>query len=494
MLRKLIDSPWTYFGLAALLVVFAVASQIRSVGEDAPMGTRADLEKLAERDDLNVIFILIDTLRADRLGAYGYKRPTSPNLDALASRGIRFGQVESQSSWTKASMASMMTGRYPERTGVMRAEDALPDEAVLPAEIFSEAGYETAGVWRNGWVANNFGFDQGFGLYYRPLPDRSQKAVRRNSPSAHRLAGTDLDVTESAIEFISNNKNDRFFLYLHYMDIHQYVYSENSPVWGTSYSDIYDSAIHWVDQNIGLITQSLFDQELLGQTIIVIAADHGEGFFEHGAEGHARSLYREVQNVPWIIVPPLRLDQGIVVDEKVANIDIWPTVLDLAGLPPMPGAEGQSLLPLILGESGEGSATTELRDRTLFAQLEQHWGKRRKESNPLVSMLDGPYRYIARVNDPEDFEVYDHSTDPLEKENLASSGEVPVEALQAKVTDFFEAGSPVWGDAPKVAVDEMMQAQLRALGYVFTMTNPEEVRRRSKVSKEIQRNKNWQGD
>ena len=494
MLRKLIDSPWTYFGLAVLLVVLAVASQIRSVGEDAPMGTPADLEKLADRDDLNVIFIVIDTLRADRLGAYGYERATSPHMDALASRGIRFGEVESQSSWTKASMASMMTARYPERTGVMSAEDALPAEAVLPAEIFSEAGYETAGVWRNGWVANNFGFGQGFGLYYRPIPDRSQKLVRRNSPSAHRLAGTDLDVTESAIEFISNNKNDRFFLYLHYMDVHQYVYSDSSPVWGTSFSDIYDSAIHWVDQNVGLIAQSLFDQELLGKTIIVIAADHGEGFFEHGAEGHARSLYREVQNVPLIIVPPLRLDQGIVVDEKVANIDIWPTVLELAGLPPMPGAEGKSLLPLILGQAGEGSGADDLTNRPLFAQLDQHWGKRRKEPDVLVSMLDGPYRYIVRAKDPKRFKVYDHSTDPLEKENLALSEEVPVEALQIKVDEFFQAGGPVWGDAPKVAVDEMMQAQLRALGYVFTMTNADEVRRRSDLSKEIQKNQKWEAD
>jgi arylsulfatase A-like enzyme len=343
-------------------------------------------------------------------------------------------------------------------------------------------------------VANNFGFDQGFSLYYRPIPDRSQKSVRRNSPSAHRLGGTDLDVTESAIEFISTNKNERFFLYLHYMDVHQYVYSENSPVWGTSYSDIYDSAIHWVDQNVGLIAQSLFDQELMGKTIIVIAADHGEGFFEHGAEGHARSLYREVQNVPLIIVPPLRLDEGIVVDEKVANIDIWPTVLDLAGLPPMPGAEGQSLLPLIRGQAGDDSGADGLTNRPLFAQLEQHWGKRRKESDTLVSMLDGPYRYIVRAKEPKRVEVYDHSTDPLEKNNLASSGQVPVEALQIKVDEFFQAGGPVWGDAPKVALDEMMQAQLRALGYVFTLTNADEVRRRSDFSKEIQENQNWQAD
>ncbi|MEE3328694.1 MAG: sulfatase-like hydrolase/transferase, partial [Myxococcota bacterium] len=401
---------------------------------------------------------------------------------------------ESQSSWTKTSMASMMTARYPERTGIMRAEDALPEDAVLPAEIFSEAGYKTAGVWRNGWVANNFGFDQGFGLYYKPLPDRSNKSVQRNSPSAHHLAGTDLDVTRSAIEFISNHRNDRFFLYMHYMDVHQYVYSDVSPTWGTGFSDIYDSSIHWVDQNVGLIAQTLFDQELLDRTIIVIAADHGEGFFEHGAEGHARSLYREVQNVPLIIVPPLRLEEGVVVEEKVANVDIWPTVLELAGLPPIPGAEGRSLVPLILDESGQGTAASELRNRPLFAQLEQHWGKRNKESDALISMLDGPYRYIVRANDPERFEIYDHSKDPLEKENLASGGEVSPEDLQVKVDAFLESGGPVWGDSPKVPVDEMMQAQLRALGYVFTMTDAEELRRRDEHAKEIQKNQKWEAD
>ena len=494
MLRKLIDSPWTYFALAALLVGLAVLSQIESVGEDAPPGTVADLESLAARDDLNVVFILIDTLRADRLGAYGYERATSPNIDALASRGLRFGEVESQSSWTKTSMASMMTARYPERTGILRAEDALPDEAVLPAELFSDAGYRTAGIWRNGWVANNFGFDQGFSLYFKPQADRSNQFVRRNSPSAHKLGGTDLDITNSAIEFISNNRDDRFFLYVHYMDVHQYVYSDVSPTWGTSFSDIYDSSIHWVDQNVGLIAQALFDQELLDRTVIVIAADHGEGFFEHGAEGHARSLYREVQNVPLIIVPPVRLEEGVVVEEKVANIDIWPTVLDLVGLPPLPGAEGQSLMPLVLEGNGEGQDASGLRDRPLFAQLEQHWGRRNKKSDQLISMLDGPYRYIVRANDKERFEVYDHSTDPLEEQDLAEGGEVQIEPLQGKVDAFLDSGGPIWGNSPKVPVDEMMQAQLRALGYVFTMTDSDELRRREDHAKELQENQKWETD
>ena len=151
-------------------------------------------------------------------------------------------------------------------------------------------------------------------------------------------------------------------------------------------------------------------------------------------------------------------------------------------------------MPLIMGQTSERSGADGLTDRPLFAQLEKNWGKRRKRSDALVSMLDGPYRYIVRTKEPKRVEVYDHSTDPLEKKNLASSGEAPVEALQIKVDEFFQAGGPVWGDAPKVAVDEMMQAQLRALGYVFTMTNADEVRRRSDLSKEIQKNQKWEDD
>ena len=301
-------------------------------------------------------------------------------------------------------------------------------------------------------------------------------------------------MTRSAIEFITNHRDDRFFLYMHYMDVHQYVYSDASPTWGTSFSDIYDSSIHWVDQNVGLIAQTLFDEEILDRTIIVIAADHGEAFFEHGAEGHARTLYHEVQNVPLIIVVPLRLDEGIVVEEKVANIDIWPTVLDLAGLPPIPGAEGRSLVPLILDGGDTSELASGLRDRSLFAQLEQNWGKRTKDSDQLVSMLDGPYRYVVRANDTDRFEIYDHSTDPLEKNDLAEEGEVSRDELQGKVDSFLELGGPTWGQSPKVPVDEMMQAQLRALGYVFTMTDADEVRRREEHVKELQQNRKWEAD
>lgn len=465
MLRKLFDSPWLYFGLAAILMVAGVLSQFRPVAVDAPRGSVEEALSMGERDRYNVVFVLIDTLRADRLSAYGYERRTSPNIDALAGRGIRFAHVESQSSWTKASMASLWTGMYPQRTGVTRFAHALPDEAVLPAEIFKEAGYRTAGIWRNGWVANNFGFDQGFDLYYRPSKNRPVKNVRRHNPSTHALVGTDLDVTESAAEFILGAGDAPFFLYMHYMDIHQYLYADTSPEYGSGFSDIYDSAIHWTDQNVGMLVESLRSAGKLDETWIVVAADHGEAFFEHGGEGHARNLYGEVQEVPLVIVPPVSLDPPVVVEERVANVDIWPTILDLVGLPLLPGAEGRSLVPLIAAAAGLGEAPDDLRRRPLFAQLDRSWGRNHRESDPLISVVKDDFRLLHQPLRPARVELYDKSADPTEQQNVASAHEDVIRDFAKDLETFVQA--PVaWGETPEIEIDEMHQAQLRALGYV----------------------------
>jgi len=480
LLRKLVDSPWFYFTLAAALLVVTLLLQFERVSVDAPLGTVEELETLREREDLNVVFILIDTLRADRLHVWGYERETSPNLDALAARGIRFARTEAQSSWTKASMVSLWTGMYPERTGVSRFAQAVPEEAVLPAEIFKQAGYRTAGVWRNGWVANNFGFGQGFDLYVKPQKNRPVANVHRNNPSASWLQGTDADATESAIEFMLGAGDQRFFLYVHYMDVHQYLYADTSPDWGSDYSDIYDSAIHWTDRNVGLLVEAVKAQGLLDRTVFVIAVDHGEAFYEHGGEGHARSLYREVLDVPFIIVPPFTLSPGIVVDERVANVDVWPTVLDMIGLPPLPGAEGKSLMPLILEAGGAGDAPQELRDRNIYAQLDRHWGHSSKEPAPMISVTNERYRLIRGGTDPENLELYDRVEDPAEQRNLKSDETEVVEALSAEVEGFLAIPKTQWAEAPEVEIDEMKRAQLRALGYAIPSPQDEREARRKK--------------
>ena len=231
---------------------------------------------------------------------------------------------------------------YPERTGVQRFFHAMPDEAVMPAEIFKDAGYRTAGIWRNGWVANNFGFGQGFDLYVRPKRVRPARQVHSKNPGNHRIPGTDMDATLSATEFVTGAADEKFFLYIHYMDVHQYLYTDLSPNFGTSFSDFYDSSIFWTDYNIGRIMETLQNLRIIDRTLVVIVSDHGEAFFEHGMEGHARNLYKEVLATPWIIIPPVKLDPGVVFHRRVENVDIWPTLLDMVGLPQLPDEEGVS--------------------------------------------------------------------------------------------------------------------------------------------------------
>jgi len=150
MWKRLLGKRWPYVVAAVLLIVVTVGQQVELRSDARTRGTLEDVEALAARSDVNLLFILIDTLRADRLSSYGYERPTSPTLDALAASGIRFARQMSQSSWTKCSMASLWTGLYPVRTGVTRAPQALSRDARMPAEILREAGIRTFAIWRNG--------------------------------------------------------------------------------------------------------------------------------------------------------------------------------------------------------------------------------------------------------------------------------------------------------------------------------------------------------
>jgi arylsulfatase A-like enzyme len=415
-------------------------------GGPAPAPDGDPLEELAalqKRDDINLIYILIDTLRADRLSAYGYARPTSPNLEILARRGIRFTHVQSQSSWTKCSMASLWMGAYPIRTGVLRFQHAVP---------------ETAG---------NFGFAQGFDAYFRPAPSRRDGQEEHYSPSAGRLQGTDLDATESAIEFLRTFGDQRFFLYIHYMDVHQYLYDEGSALFGTTYSDAYDNAIHWTDANIALLVNELIDRGLLERTLIVIGSDHGEAFLEHGEEGHARNVYSEVVEVPLIIVPPLSRPRGVVVEPLVQNVDIWPTLLDLLGLPELPDAQGESLVPLIRSVFGDEDVEIErFLERPAFAEIDQTWGRRKREPRPLVAVQEGRFRLIHQVKMPAADQLFDRESDPAEQTNLASARRDVVDALRTRVAAYRDEAILGPDGAEEVEIDELQLEQLRALGYL----------------------------
>ncbi|MCA9504151.1 MAG: sulfatase [Myxococcales bacterium] len=455
--------------VAALMVAAFLATQMRLDGDSRPRGDLEDLAALAARDDLNVLFVLVDTLRADHLGAYGYARPTSPRIDALAETGIRFEDHLAQSSWTKTSMSSIWTSLYPQHVGVLRSTDVISPEADLPAETLRRAGFRTVGLWRNGWVAPNFGFGQGFESYVTPRPGRPPEGFRRENPG-FRLVGNDFDIVTSFDELLRTSGDGRWFVYAHMMDVHQYATDEVSALFGPTYLDAYDNAIHFTDRAVDALLDLLEARDLRDRTLVVLASDHGEAFGEHGFEGHARDLHAEVTRTPWILSLPFRLDPGIVIDAPSENVDVWPTVFDLLGIELDAPIDGRSLAPEIrtaLARAGGAPEDAGPRaphpPRTRIAHLDRHWA--RAEVAPLhaVALTTDRHRLFYY---PGRTDLYDRERDPAERANLAERDPETAAALRQTVEDYL-ASEPVWsGGVPQVELDDMQLGQLRALGYV----------------------------
>lgn len=422
------------------------------------VGTLEDVAALASRDDLNVVFVLIDTLRADRMGSYGYERATTPVLDYFAGRGLRFADHRAQSSWTKTSMASLWTGLYPQRTDVLTYNDTLAPAARLPAEIFQEAGYFTAGIWRNGWVAPNFGFQQGFDYYVTPSARLAPQALRQK-PIAGRIDGTDIDAIYTAIEFLRANRDRRFFLYMHLMDVHQYISTEETAIFGHTYSDAYDNALRWTDEQIGELMAELFRLSLQDRTLVVFASDHGEAFGEHGSEGHARDVHYEVVVTPFILSFPFKLDPGIVIEQRTENVDVWPTVLELVGLPSMKETDGKSRAGWLTGDRAADPSPVSI------SHLDRSWGQPKMDPNPVIGVQEGDYRLLHDANHPENDLLFEVGSDPRERKNVAAEAPDALAKLQDRAKLYLKGKTPWDGGAPEIELDDLSLRQLRALGY-----------------------------
>jgi arylsulfatase A-like enzyme len=174
-------------------------------------------------------------------------------------------------------MASLWTALYPARSRITRFEDVIPETATLPAEILREAGFRTSGLYRNGWVAPNFGFAQGFEIYERPTGRPPPANVRRENPTV-RHGGLDDDLLPATIEFLRIHGRERWFLYLHLMDVHEYLYDEESALFGTAFSDVYDNAIRRTNKVLAQLLNYLANEGFRENTLIVFSSDHGEAF------------------------------------------------------------------------------------------------------------------------------------------------------------------------------------------------------------------------
>ena len=467
MPTPLLQRRWPWLLAMVLVIALFLSTFLRFGSSDVdsrPLGAAEQIEALKTRKDVNLLFIVIDTLRADRLSGYGYERQTSPLLDLLASRGVRFANQLSQSSWTKCSMASMWTATYPARTRITRFDSVIPSEATMPAEILRQAGFRTTGLWRNGWVAPSFGFGQGFEVYDRPVSVRPPPSLKRENPTVQE-GGTDEDGVRAAIEFLRVQGDDRWFLYMHFMDVHEYTYDEDSAKFGTSYSDVYDNAVLRVNLVLNQLLGSLAEMGYLDRTLIAVASDHGEAFGEHGDEGHARNVYHEATYVPFILSFPFKLDPGLVIDSRTSNIDVWPTLLDLFGLPPIPDSDGRSRVPEILAAARGETAPAD--GRPAYAHLDQRWGQRDVEPAPTVAVVDGGFRFVESVT-PRGTreELFDTKTDHRERNDLSAEKPEDATRLRELAKGYLESKPAPWAEkSGTLELDELELNQLRALGY-----------------------------
>jgi arylsulfatase A-like enzyme len=238
-----------------------------------------------------------------------------------------------------------------------------------------------------------------------------------------------------------------------------------SAQFGSGYSDIYDSSIRWTDGTIESLLASVADLGLLDNTIVAIASDHGEAFLERGFEGHAREVFRETTEVPFILSLPFRLDPGVVVESRTQNVDVWPTLLDLIGLEPPEGVDGRSRLPEILAAArGEPIDTN---GQVAVSDLDRTWGQRDAPSSRAIAVAEGPWRYVRleRPDGPRE-RLFDSRDDPLEKRDRSAEQPETLERLGAVADEYLEK-QPVWGEAPTRELDELELNLLRALGYAL---------------------------
>ena len=302
------------------------------------------------------MLIVVDTLRADWTTPYGDPRGTSPELARWAARGAVFEEVRSQSSWTKISMASLMTSLWPHSHGLFEARDALGEGAVTLAELLRDAGYRCYAVQSNGWLDQSFGFHQGFDRYAFPRGTGAAGiATSQIWPHADR-------VYQEAARLIDEHDPARpMFLYLHFMDVHEYAAPPEFRSFGQDTPGAYLAAIRWDDDALARVREKLDDAGLLDRTVMVFASDHGEAFGEHGKQGHARNALTATLRTPLVIrfpfpIAPLRISA------QVRNLDIAPTLLELAGVAVPEFFQGRSLLPLLTAEEAA-------EDRVAYAAL-----------------------------------------------------------------------------------------------------------------------------
>jgi arylsulfatase len=426
----------------------------------------------------HVIVVVADTLRPDRLGSYGGRRGLTPFLDELAGRGVRFANAYAVSSWTMPSVASLFTSRYPSQHHVATFDAKLPDAELTFAEVLAEHGYDAAGFTANFHVTQALGYAQGFALWQAIKPVKEGQAKVRGG---ELLANNRRWLAERAQRAPGRPR----LLYFQFMEAHgpyeppqpfrsrfaaphalgddaaanlKLVQGEHASLsleQSALLASLYDGEVAALDGVLRLLFQDLAQGGLLDNAVVVITADHGEEFGEHGSHGHGTALFDETLRVPLLIVAPGLTPR--VVEQPVSLIDLAPTLLELAGVPPPPRFEGGSLVPLLepmwIDVAAPRDVLGELPPTGPGVDLRRHD----------AALVRGHDKLLRGATAPQPLVRFDLAADPGEQRPLAVESAAPLlAALQARLAELAgRADTP----AETVPLDAATREKLRALGY-----------------------------
>ncbi len=434
----------------------------------------------------NVVLYIEDTLRADRLGTYGYERNTDPHLAALAAEGVVFENVLASSNWTRPSVASLMTSLSPPAHGNRTYRDRTPAELTTLAEAFGSAGWLTVSLTSNYHAGSWAGLDQGYDLHHEPeafglpLPP-STRTAERLQPFVERLFETHGDLP--------------VLVMMHSLDPHtpyapdpvdlERVLAGERALQGegpAARAQRYDGEIAGNDRWIGQLDEFLSGRQLSERTLVAFVSDHGEAFGEHDAWEHHDKLYQQELAVPWVLRWPGHLPAGRRVSGTVSHVDVAPTLAGLAGVTIPVGWRGRDHSALLLGtdrsassfrdDANTGAAaspeTLAVRAVPLLAEgvrLPNQGGARH-----LLAVLLDPYKLILEVRNGElrPQGLFDLAADPGEQQNLLGRADQTerIASLTAFAQEQLDAGPVASGDREAEGLDPAKRAWMEAMGYL----------------------------
>jgi len=387
-----------------------------------------------------IIVVSVDALRADRLRVYGYSDSRTPAIDALAADGAVFERAYAHVPQTLPAHVALLTGRLPFETGVRdSAGFTIPANARTLAELLGDRGYASGGIVSSFLLRKYTGINRGFAFF-----DDERPVTTGNVEAS--LTRTGVDSEEVAEHWLDSIGTTRAFLFLHLADLTAPA-SDNAAV----LSSEYDARVTAADAAVGRLLNYLKARQIYDRSTIVLVADHGEGFGEHGEHGHGLLAFEESLRVPLVIKQPGGSGTGLRVTDPVQLIDLVPTVLDFAKAPGASGLRGRSLVPAL---SGHPLAATTIYAESLFGQYRFGWA-------PFTSVISGNYQLVTSGSFRQ---LLDLSVLPGERVDMSASHPETVDTLERTLAEFTRFKAPV---SPAV-VSASDRDRYEAFGYVGT--------------------------